>query len=111
MMTMLAATALAVVSNIVNPIFLPVDTVVEAVTCEEWQPHPDDLGERAWRADFGAVITVYDAKEHSKHIPAGDVTHGSAPDLWQQLEFQCAPEYGAGIGNAFQGEAIASPQT
>lgn len=79
-----------------RPIWLPIDTIVVAVTCEEWEPwkNPKDGG-RVWRANFGAVI---ETDKGSRHLQSGDVYDGSAHDLWQQIEFQCGAEYGAGIG-------------
>jgi hypothetical protein len=93
-MTLLLAAALTAA---LNPIFLPSNAIVDGVNCDEWT----QAGQQ-WETPH-ATVEAYTNKPKVYDLD-GFVTRGSAPDLWQTLEFQCAPEYGAGVGNAFEGE-------
>jgi hypothetical protein len=74
-------------------LWMPKDVIVETVSCENWEPW-DRYGERAWRTNYGAVI---ETSEGTKHLHPGDVTKGSATDLYFTIEFQCGAAFGAGI--------------
>lgn len=93
---LLLALAIACLASVaVQANVLPRRAIVTAVDCADWAERKADNGAPIWYATAGRVETYRGWRKVS-----GDVTVDS-PELWHVLEWTCAPEFGAGVGNVF----------